>query len=319
VFADRWNLATEHDETRMEEKTEDAMKRTQPIRKRAPWQTWLRTSMLSVFLVVIAIPVIASSSLGGNGGNEPDGNPRPAKKAVETPQESIATTNVLRILRDGGLLMYPIAFCSLVMTAFAFERLIFLRYSRVIPKPFVSRFLQQVREGQLDREQALVLCEENESPIARVFAAASRKWGRPAVEVEQAALDAGERATNVLRRNIRVFSAVSTISPLLGLLGTVCGMIQAFNAVAASDAMGRPELLAHGVGQALLTTAFGLVVAVPALALYYLFVGRADRLIVDIDTFSEELVNLISAEEITLTKDESKPNSPKRILRRDAA
>ena len=116
--------------------------------------------------------------------------------------------------------------------AFFLERCVSLRRSRVIPKPFVTRFLQQLREGQLDREQALELCEENGSPVANVFAGAVRKWGRPGVEVEQGVIDAGERATNGLRRYLRVFYGVATVGPLLGLMGTVLGMIQTFNVIA---------------------------------------------------------------------------------------
>jgi biopolymer transport protein ExbB len=248
-----------------------------------------------------------------------DGAARAAQgDAAPANQELIATSNVFRIMREGGVLMYPIAFCSLVTLAFVLERLTSLRRGRVIPKPFVTRFVQQVREGQLDRAEALALCEDNRSPVAAVFAGAVRKWGRPAVEVEQAIIDAGERATNGLRRYLRVFSAVSTIAPLLGLLGTVFGMIQAFNAVAVSDALGRPELLAKGVSQALLTTAFGLVVAIPALLVYYVFVSRVDHLITEIDALGQELVHLISAEEMQVRGDEARVAKSRRP-RRDAA
>jgi biopolymer transport protein ExbB len=195
------------------------------------------------------------------------------------------------------------------LLAFVFERTITLRRGRVIPRPFVTRILRQVREGELDKEQALALCEENGSPVAEVFAGAVRKWGRPAVEVEQAILDAGERATNGLRRYLRVFNGVATVSPLLGLLGTVVGMIRSFNAIATSDAMGRPELLASGISQALLTTAAGLTVAIPALIFYMYFVSRVDRLIIDIDSLGQELVNTISAEELQSRSE--KPRGPK--------
>ena len=84
------------------------------------------------------------------------------------------------------------------------------------------------------------MCEENGSPVAQVFAGAVRKWGRPGVEVEQGVIDAGERATNGLRRYLRVFYGVATVGPLLGLMGTVLGMIQTFNVIAAAaDALGR--------------------------------------------------------------------------------
>jgi biopolymer transport protein ExbB len=205
------------------------------------------------------------------------------------------------IFQAGGILMYPIALCSFILVVFVFERTISLRRPRVIPAPFVKRFMHQLREGQLDRDQALQLCEENKSPVADVFAGAVRKWGRPSVEVEQAILDAGERAVNGLRRYVRVFNAVATVTPLLGLLGTVFGMIRTFNAVAGQGAMGNPTLLASGISEALLTTAAGLTVAIPALTCYLYFISRVDQLVIDLDALGQELVGLISAEAIQET------------------
>ena len=107
------------------------------------------------------------------------------------------------------------------------------------------------------------------------------------MEVEQAVLDSGERVANGLRRYLRLFHGISTISPLLGLLGTVLGMINSFNTVASADAMGRPELLASGISQALLTTAAGLLVAIPALVAHLYFVGRVARLLMEIDALGQ--------------------------------
>jgi biopolymer transport protein ExbB len=128
------------------------------------------------------------------------------------------------------------------------------------------------------------------------------------VEVEQAVLDAGERAVHGLRRYVRLFNGIATISPLLGLLGTVFGMITAFNEIATSDAMGRPELLAGGISQALLTTAFGLSVAIPSLASYLFFTSRVDQLVMELDTLGQEIVNTISAEALQ----ESAPRASRR-------
>lgn len=236
--------------------------------------------------------------------------PNPGLRAAPVSAEDpIPTKDLWSIVKDGGPLMIPIAFCSLILVTLIFERTISLRRGRVIPKPFVSRFVQQMHDGELERDQAIQLCDENGSPVATVFAGAVRKWGRPAVEVEQAIIDAGERTTNELRRYLRVFNGVATVSPLLGLLGTVVGMIRAFNAIATSDAMGRPELLANGISQALLTTAAGLSVAIPALICYMVFVSRVDRLIIDIDALGQQIVNLISAEE--LQSKSQKPRGPK--------
>jgi len=221
-------------------------------------------------------------------------------------ENPIPTKNLLDVIRDGGPLMIPIGICSFVLLVFVFERAISLRRGRVIPGPFIRRFIEQLRDKSLDRATALELCEKNRSPVSEVFAAAVNKWGRPAVEVEQAIIDAGERVANGLRRYLRLFNGISTISPLLGLLGTVLGMIRAFNAIATADAMGRPELLAAGISQALLTTAAGLSVAIPALIAYLFFVGRVDRLIIDIDGLGQQLVSLISADALKREEPKSK-------------
>jgi biopolymer transport protein ExbB len=209
---------------------------------------------------------------------------------------AIPTRSLLEMLLAGGPLMAPIVLASFVMLLVVFERTISLRRRRVVPRLFVERFLLQLREGALDRGEALDRCEEQSSHVARVFTAALRKWGKPAVEVEQAVLDEGERIGNVLRRYLRVINGVATVSPLLGLLGTVWGMMESFNAIAASAAIGRAELLAGGISGALLTTAGGLMVAIPALIFYLYFVGRVDHLIMEIDRYGQELVGLISLE-----------------------
>lgn len=249
--------------------------------------------------------------------------PKATPVAAEDP---IPTKNLWGIVRSGGVLMIPLGACSLLLLAFVFERAISLRRARIIPKPFVRRFLEQMRGGELDRDTALDLCEESGSPVSEVFAGAVRKWGRPAVEVEQGIIDAGERVTNSLRRYFRVLNAIATVSPLLGLLGTVVGMIAAFNAIATSDAMGRPELLATGISQALLTTAAGLSIAIPALIIYLFFASRVDRLIIDIDALGQELVPLVSAEEMgprpktaAATKAPAASKSPRRTGRTAAA
>ena len=228
------------------------------------------------------------------GSNLPEGDA--ATTPASDTKEAIPMRSLLQIFHDGGILMYPIAICSFVLFAFSLERVFYLRRGRVIPKPFVRRVMEVLEQQQIDRDEALALCEENGSPIANLFNSAIKKWGRPSVEVEQAVLDTGERLGNSFRRNLRVMNAVSNVSPLLGLLGTVLGMIEAFNAIASSDAMGRPELLASGISTALITTAAGLVVAIPAYLAYMFFLGRVDRLISEMDELSQQVIDYVSAE-----------------------
>ncbi len=270
-----------------------------------------RHASLSVswFVMLFALPTMAWSLSVLQGLARAENVPAQSAKAAtaaETPESSetsritsiIPTNDLRRILQDAGPLMYAILCCSFLLVAFVLERIVSLRGSRVIPKPFVKRFLQQLRDGSLNREEALNLCEENGSPVAQVFAGAVRKWGRPGVEVEQSVIDAGERVTNGLRRYLRIFYGVATVGPLLGLMGTVLGMIQTFNVIAAADALGRAELLAGGIAKALLNTAGGLAVAIPASILYVFFVSRVDRLVLKIDALAQEVVNMISAEEL---------------------
>ena len=116
------------------------------------------------------------------------------------------------------------------------------------------------------------------------FCVGGRKWGRPAVEVEQAVIDALEHVAGELRRYLRVFNGIVTIGPLLGLLGTVFGIIRAFNDIAASDTTGRMEMLSHGISEALFCTATGLSIAIPAVVMHLYFVSRVDRLVLQLDS-----------------------------------
>ena len=261
----------------------------------------LRTPLLfRALIVALAIAIVPILVDGTHAQSLPEvdtslstGDDQVAPVATENP---IPTKNLLQVLHEGGPLLIPIGVCSFILLVFVFERAVSLRHGRVIPRPFVRRFLEQLREEKLTPEEALIRCEESRSPVAEVFEAAVRKWGRSSVEVEQAIIDAGERVSNGLRRYLRLFNGISTISPLLGMLGTVVGMIQAFNSIATADAMGRPELLAAGISQALLTTAAGLTVAIPALIAYLFFVSRVDRLIIEIDALGQQVVKMIAGD-----------------------
>jgi biopolymer transport protein ExbB len=252
---------------------------------------WLPLGYIAVLCVGLnfAAKLRAEAPSPGPLGGEP--------AAVQEGQ--VPTKSLLDMYRAGGMMMHPILACSFVLLLLTFERLIALRRGYVIPRPFVKRFVQQLSEDRLEPGQALGLCEENGSHVARVFAAAVRKWGKPAVEVEQAIIDAGERVTNDMRKYLRVINGISTVGPLLGLLGTVTGMISAFNAIATINAMGHPELLASGISEALMTTAFGLFVAIPAMLLYLFFAGRVDQHIIEIDGLGQQIVELISAEALS--------------------
>jgi biopolymer transport protein ExbB len=260
------------------------------------WNRQVIRWFLALLIILISWPVLARGDATAEDGATAKATAADTENSSGAAKASHRT--LISFFKDGGPLMYPILVCSIIMVLFSLERVISLRRRRIIHRPFVKQFLHQLREGKFDRDEALEFCEKNHSIVAGIFAAAVRKWGRPGVEVEQAILDAGERAANGMRRNLRLLNGVATISPLLGLLGTVFGMIMSFNEIAHEQAMGSPEQLAGGIGVALLTTAFGLSVAIPSMISYMYFLSRVDRLVMELDALGQEVVGEISAEEL---------------------
>ena len=198
---------------------------------------------------------------------------------------------------------------------FSIERLVVLRRGRVIPRPFVERFLQNLEQGNLEPERSAATVRRKRQSDRPNLRHGVRKWGKSSVEVEQAIIDGGERQVSQLRAHLRVLNAVATITPLIGLLGTVIGMIQCFNDIAASQGMGKADQLAGGIGIALLATAAGLAVAIPSLSMYQFLSGRVDSLTVDLDLLSQNVVHLVSAEALT----EGNPMAGRPKSRRSAA
>lgn len=195
----------------------------------------------------------------------------------------------------GGWLMVPLGVCSLVVFALTLERLIALRRGRVIPRPFVRRFTEAVEDGQLSFEEATGICDEFDCPVAEVFQAAVKRWGRPMLEIEQAVVDAADRVSESLSKYLRAFQAISNVAPLIGLLGTVLGMIEAFETMSSGAAVG-PDLLSSGISTALITTAGGLSVAIPAYLAYVYFSAVSDRYLHEIDRLCQRVIDCISAE-----------------------
>jgi len=212
--------------------------------------------------------------------------------------DAAADLTILELLQKGGPIMYPLYLCSIIMVAFGIERAISLRRRRILPRDIVEKIRKATSEvrGDMDSGKLLNEIERRENPISRVVKAGLRKADRTVPEIEKAIEDAGEKEAAVMRRNCRVLSIVASVSPLLGLLGTVLGMIKAFMTVAArEEALGRTELLAAGIYQALVTTATGLAIAIPALVLYYIYVEKVERLVSEIDDITIELVERMSA------------------------
>lgn len=221
--------------------------------------------------------------------------PADAPEPAEESSPAGSTNSLVDRIVAGGWLMLPLGICSLVVLSLTFERLLALRRGRVIPRPFVRRFTECVEDGQLSFEEATQICEEFNCPVAEVFQAAIKRWGRPMLEIEQAVIDAGDRVSDSLTRFLRVFHAISNVAPLIGLLGTVLGMIEAFESMDGGQTSGN-EVLSSGISTALITTAGGLSVAIPAYLAYMYFSAVSDRYLNEIDRLCQRVIDCISAE-----------------------
>lgn len=199
--------------------------------------------------------------------------------AVPVSAAQSATTIQLDSLYDfavaGGPVMVPLALCSMVALAYAVERALRLRAAPLGIGRFEGELIGAVTVGGAPR--ALELCSRSPTPLARVLRVAIERARAPFAEREKAVEDAGAREVRRLASGLRPLAVVAVLAPLLGFLGTVIGMIQAFTIVATTDALGKPQMLAGGIAQALITTATGLVIAIPAQAAHFWLRGRIER------------------------------------------
>ncbi|MBL4769845.1 MAG: MotA/TolQ/ExbB proton channel family protein [Planctomycetes bacterium] len=189
--------------------------------------------------------------------------------------KSVDLESLYQMLLDGGPLMIPIALCSVIALAFMVERWTNLRSSTIGSRRFASDLTTiYSKEGA---DTAIQLCESSKTPLSRILHASISRRNEPFLEMEKVVEDTGTREVQRLSAGLRPLVVVAMITPLLGLLGTVWGMIGAFTNIAVQDGLGKPEMLAGGISQALITTAAGLAIAIPTQAAYYYFRSRIDR------------------------------------------
>ncbi len=250
---------------------------------------------IAVLLVAVLVGGMVSSVSAQEARSEPVAAGDPQQAPAARSGIDGAMELVMRLLEALGWWTVPFAVLSLVALWFTVERLVVLRRRRAIPRPFVQRFLKLLEEGELEPDEALLICQENGSPIAQIFAHGVRKWGKSSVEVEQAIIDGGERQVSALREHLRVLNGVATIAPLMGLLGTTWGMLMAFDKLG-HGAQGSTERLSQDISLALVTTVAGLVIAIGSLCVYMYLAGRVDALVMEMDELSQRVVHCISAE-----------------------
>jgi biopolymer transport protein ExbB len=197
---------------------------------------------------------------------------------------------MLEIVQAGGWLMLPIVACSVVAVAIILERLWTLQERRVLPASVGNQVWEWVQHDQIDPQQVQQL--HDSSPLGQVLAAGLTYRHATRDVLKEVVEDAGRHAVHDLERYLNTLGTIAAISPLLGLLGTVSGMIRSFTAIT-TEGVGNPTVLAGGISEALITTAAGLTVAIPSLIAYRYLRGRVAALVVQIEKESMRFIEVL--------------------------
>jgi len=242
--------------------------------------------LISVGLVVATSQIPAS--LADTAGQTVAEEPAPARPDVSAPKTGVTPAaddmTVWQLFRAGGPLMWPIVALSIVAVAFAVERLLGLRRRKILPSELVRGLARlSSQKGGFDPRQAYKLCQQHPSAAANVVKALLLKIGRPNAELEQAVTEANEREAARLYHNVRWLNLAFTVAPMLGLLGTVQGMILVFMDAVKTAGPEKAEVMAKGIYMKLVCTFGGLSVAIPAVICSHLFEGRILRMMSEVE------------------------------------
>lgn len=204
--------------------------------------------------------------------------------------------DIYEVIFKGGIIMWPIMLCSVVALGITIERFFSLRRATIDTREFMDTMRTVLRQNRT--QEAIEICDETDAPVARILRAGILKHDKSKEDIRESIENAGNLEIPRLDRYLSALATVAHISPLLGLLGTVAGMIKAFAQIQNKQGLVNPSDLAEGISNALVTTAAGLTVAIPALVVYNYFIARVDGMVLEMEVSSSELVEL-------LTKDRS--------------
>ncbi len=202
---------------------------------------------------------------------------------------------MFEIIQKGGPVMYPIIFCSILAVAIVIERFYHLYKAKIDTKDFMNNVEITVRHNKI--AEAIKICEKTPGPIAHIVRAGILKHDRSRQEIRESIEDAGHQEVPRLEKHLSLLATIAHIAPLLGLLGTVTGMVRAFQIIQEKSASFNPVSpgdLAGGIWEALLTTVAGLIVAIPTVVLYNYLVNRVDEFVLEMERSATEVTNILS-------------------------
>ncbi len=210
---------------------------------------------------------------------------------------------MFELVKAGGWLMAPIILFSVIAVGIILERFWTLQTRKVIPKHLVATIWHWVKEGQLERSKIDEIAKQ--SALGKVLAAGLNNRHKERERIKESIEEAGRKVVHEMERFLNTLGTIASITPLIGLLGTVIGMIKVFNAIT-TEGVGNAAPLAGGISQALVTTAGGLSVAIIALMFYRYFRGRVDELVVQMEEEAIKMVDVINNNRhIVNTQDDS--------------
>jgi len=203
--------------------------------------------------------------------------------------------SILKVFLAGGPVMWPILFCSIFALAIIIEKFWYLHKIRIDTQDFLNRILDKIKRHET--KEALNICDSTKSPIAHILKTGILKYDRPRPQIKEAIEDASLYEIPKLEKNLSALATIAHISPLLGLLGTVTGMVRCFQTIQAKATSFHPVApgdLAGGIWEALLTTVAGLIVAIPTFVAYNYLVNRINGFILEMEKAATELVNFLT-------------------------
>ncbi len=199
---------------------------------------------------------------------------------------------VLDFLGKGGFIIYPLILCSIFGLAIVIEKAITLQRKKVII-PEIVNVLDNIK-GADDAGLALSICEKHEGPFANIIQAGLENRDLPKDDLKEILTDQGRQEVHTLERGLVILETIAGIAPLLGLLGTVIGILKVFDVISELG-VGQATALSGGISEALITTILGLSIGIPALVVYNLFTNKAEGLVLEIEKYSSLLLKKVSA------------------------
>ncbi len=217
----------------------------------------------------------------------------PSAAPTETPKPPLAKEKegglgLINLFKSGGPVMWPLLIALLIAIGFSIERGIVFGVGNINAREFMMKIDAHLEKG--DTKDALALCEGTKGPVAAVIKAGLLRWDKGRKQVEKAIETTGAGAMSKLERGLPVLASVANIAPLMGFLGTVTGMIKSFGVIAKAG-LSNPGLVAQGISEALITTASGLIIAIPALAAYNYFTSFVAKSALQMDESTSQLLD----------------------------